>query len=665
MLIVRASAGRLALALALLAAASAPGAHAQTTICKDDSDFQATLRLDFGQPGGPTCQEFFDMVAGALFPSKESWADVTDAEIRAAMAGSGCGSGSGSTEPEPEPPGSGSESASDCFSLLGYLSLLNFPAACCGGTYGGSIAKLRGADASSANFCQNSADLQEDMPFLLADFKVHGAGSGGEAAFPGATCATMSERALYLGLKSTSWGEATCEQISNAMVPSFGSGSGSGTPVRTLMLPSCCGGQAVTAAAAGPAEGKTVAPTPHRSIETSACPNGVPDVAALPNGEEACEDQGFSQEQCESVGCCIWSEDDGGRCWSDVGQVPCYGKQCGCADGMSVDHWADPPSCRTECNYDVEEWVGENEWVVGECVTRCANGGAMKLISAAPSAPLPGESAPTATEAEPLGVATITECPGTPGATNLNDCGCRWQYETHGEERWFEDRYKCVKCPDGQQTVAVGPYDNRVWKCYGQDVNENWQVMKCDNGGTLTDATATGVAPTTSDLILSECPKSGSFEACKMDGYGMQTACGCADSGSEVDLFDATGKRAFWTSDDGSDCMYIVEGGGRTNTFPDGYGWRCAKCPDGMQVRFPTSFFRPTCMGCPSGVYPSMHGLRARVRMRVWRVYVFRRKTCSEILIAHIRDENRPGIRVAQRRVSMLRVLRRRIPQRG
>ena len=98
-----------------------------------------------------------------------------------------------------------------------------------------------------------------------------------------------------------------------------------------------------------------------------------------------------------------------------------------------------------------------------KCVTRCVNGGAMKLISEAPSAPLPGESAPTATRAEPSSEATITECPGTPGATDWNDCGC--QYDAHGEPRWFDDRYKCVKCPDGEQALEASKRLRRASAC--------------------------------------------------------------------------------------------------------------------------------------------------------------------------------------------------------
>merc|ERR1719478_1367119 len=48
---------------------------------------------------------------------------------------------------------------------------------------------------------------------------------------------------------------------------------------------------------------------------------------APPNGEEACEGQGFDETQCLAIPCCQWDADepDGQGCWSAVGQATCMG----------------------------------------------------------------------------------------------------------------------------------------------------------------------------------------------------------------------------------------------------------------------------------------------------------------------------------------------------
>ena len=42
------------------------------------------------------------------------------------------------------------------------------------------------------------------------------------------------------------------------------------------------------------------------------------------NGEQACQEHGYSKEQCYGVGCCQWVD---GACWSNVGSNPCFGKK--------------------------------------------------------------------------------------------------------------------------------------------------------------------------------------------------------------------------------------------------------------------------------------------------------------------------------------------------
>lgn len=42
------------------------------------------------------------------------------------------------------------------------------------------------------------------------------------------------------------------------------------------------------------------------------------------NGEQACEEQGFGEQECNAVGCCGWDSDHG-QCHSDVGTAACSG----------------------------------------------------------------------------------------------------------------------------------------------------------------------------------------------------------------------------------------------------------------------------------------------------------------------------------------------------
>jgi len=40
------------------------------------------------------------------------------------------------------------------------------------------------------------------------------------------------------------------------------------------------------------------------------------------NGEKACEDHGYNETECSSIGCCSWSNNNN-NCLSDVGSDPC------------------------------------------------------------------------------------------------------------------------------------------------------------------------------------------------------------------------------------------------------------------------------------------------------------------------------------------------------
>ena len=325
-------------------------------------------------------------------------------------------------------------------------------------------------------------------------------------------------------------------------------------------------------------------------------------MSGLPNGEEACEESGITDEQtCEDRGCCQWDSGEG-RCFSDVGNDPCGAREaCGCDAGKEFrmewsDSGTDEPVCRTECDYAVEDNI------VGKCVTRCAAGAALKKISAPPSTPT-GKSVPAATAAPSSNpsaseAAIITTCPGEADTTDWDACGC--DYDTDGNPEWFDSVYKCAKCPDGAQyqhdesnpQCHTCPPDQARYhegQCYEEDVDVYRQVMKCNDGGTLTDAVATGDAPATADFIISEC-SSESFDFCNMD---MAQACGCSE-GFFASPMDAAGNFIPFSCPDG---QYNVNGG-YTDTLPDGAGWRCASCPNDMQ---PEGYPSAVCMGCPSG----------------------------------------------------------------
>jgi hypothetical protein len=71
-----------------------------------------------------------------------------------------------------------------------------------------------------------------------------------------------------------------------------------------------------------PGTGSPTAPTPTAPTPTAPTPTGG---GGLLNGEEACEDNGYTQSQCLNVGdgsCCQW---DTGSCWSAIGQQLCPG----------------------------------------------------------------------------------------------------------------------------------------------------------------------------------------------------------------------------------------------------------------------------------------------------------------------------------------------------
>ena len=235
---------------------------------------------------------------------------------------------------------------------------------------------------------------------------------------------------------------------------------------------------------------------------------------------------------------------------------------------------------------------------------------------------------------------TITDCPGTPG-TDYEACGCPGEAEEVDCESstagCTDGRVlKCHKCPDGARKSQDGSgvikcytcpnedpeFDEDERRCY-KEGTMRWSNMKCDNGGALTDATATGDAPTKSDWILSECADSGSVNFCTQSRADMETACGCASvqgTSSGIDLFDATGKMGVSIDTDSTtgSCQYRVrESGEVTSTVPDGYDWKCWKCPDGMELERVPGGTLPRCVGCPPGVYQSMHGC-----VRAWSVCV-------------------------------------------
>lgn len=311
-------------------------------------------------------------------------------------------------------------------------------AAACRGTYGGII--------DNSNFCEDAADLQKNLAY------PHIAMSGEEDSrmkrLKWSDCAAASDDLLVNGLRSTSWNNVTCEQISNTTYAP--TGMSPGRPVRTLIPPSCCGGQA-TVTAAAPAGGKIVTPTALRS---------------KPDDERCLDNETHS-------------------------------------------------------------------WPTKSCVTRCADGAALKLISAPPSIAT-GVSMPTVTAAVWSSEATVTDCQGT-GHGSEDDCSC-----TDGSPEWSGDRYKCVKCPEGFNRGRVGPNHTMVWKCF-PSVRSNqhntklitkWSVIQCESSnGQLTDAVASKAPAVSRQPTITDCPNHSwqlivqSFE----DLNDLSRQCGCSD----------------------------------------------------------------------------------------------------------------------------------------
>jgi len=368
-------------------------------------------------------------------------------------------------------------------------------AAACRGTYGGII--------DNSNFCEVAADLQNHdfggMPHMPR-ITLGGEENSRIEDLKWNDCAAASDDLLFNGLRSTSWNDVTCEQISKTTY--------AGRPVRTLIPPSCCGGQA-TVTAAAPAGGKIVTPTAKRS-ET---------------------------EDCVS-------------------------------NGLDNDIYIYP---------------------VNSCVTRCADGAALKLISAPPSIAT-GVSKPTVTAAVWSSEATVTDCQGT-GHGSEDDCGC-----TDGRPEWSGDRYKCVKCPGGDNRGQVGPNHTKSWKCFPSvRSNQNntklitkWSVIQCESSnGQLTDAVASEAPAVSRQPTITDCPNHG-WKIIAGQGYDdlneLSRECGCSDDQHVGMVFPPKIARAF--------------GGGMASP-------KCFKCPNDA----PNFFYShgdtvetPQCyMNCPTG----------------------------------------------------------------
>ncbi len=66
------------------------------------------------------------------------------------------------------------------------------------------------------------------------------------------------------------------------------------------------------------------------------------------NGEDACENRGYTESQCLKVGdgsCCQWDEEE---CWSRIGQRSC------------------PGTGHPKCNVDMPSWIGNGKCDGGE-----------------------------------------------------------------------------------------------------------------------------------------------------------------------------------------------------------------------------------------------------------------------------------------------------------
>jgi len=79
------------------------------------------------------------------------------------------------------------------------------------------------------------------------------------------------------------------------------------------------------------------------------------------NGEEACENKGFSQNECAAVGCCQW---DDGECWSAVGTDTCEGSGPGDDDDDDDDDDNDDDDdyevCNDQCSDQATPWMIKN-----------------------------------------------------------------------------------------------------------------------------------------------------------------------------------------------------------------------------------------------------------------------------------------------------------------
>jgi len=698
---VRASRAHRALLIAL-ALSCTTRARAYTTICKVDSDFNADLQTDWG-----TCEEFLGGVLKDYFRDKASWANVTDEEIRAKMV---------TPDFAPDDCSGSSGAVSGCqIPLLGELLLMDgWPSRCCGGTLAGGIANLRGVDGTLAkNFCQKAADMDGPRVHPLAALGSDGgSGSCSEWPCPGTTCAAMNEYMLYLGLAATSWDDVACEKIDKLKVAmdsdwTFGDSS-SGTSIRGYMASACCGGQdAVVTAATGGGKAIALSPSASRKIVESACPNAgseaavvtlAPNITECPSGDPdygcGCEydDTLGSEAYLPSLGeyrCIMCSsghfDQDDEKC------VSCDEDACGCPDGQEcfVDRdWSSYPypyvaACRVRCYNDVEDLVEYPVYDDTEekCVTRCADGGTMKLISADPSAPT-GRSEPIVTAASwssaSQSAPDVIDCPDTPGEWR-DACGCDY------DEGWYplwadcddevtvgcdneisggrRDRhFQCAKCPAGAYFLEEGvlegakclscppdqprfSYDS-AQRCY-EPGGVPWQVAKCNVGGNLTDPAGAGNPATTVDLGVSECPnwRNGSFSICGMSDEQRKDACGCPE-GSTMALMDANGRIAQWGEymvyDDVSSqwrCGYLVDEPvyQTTQNVPDGYAWQCFTCPGsstpmtdiGKDPVYRNEFLPnlPGCSACPDGmqlstVYSCTHGCVC-VPVCAWRENVY------------------------------------------
>jgi len=246
---------------------------------------------------------------------------------------------------------------------------------------------------------------------------------------------------------------------------------------------------------------------------------------------------------------------------------------------------------------------------------------------------------------------TITECPGTPGTTDYDACGC--DDDTHGKAEWLDGAYKCVKCPDGSMQSSgrcyscpdglLGEFQNGKPTCY--------DIGLCPDGLTVMQHIAVDLAcPLSGDNIISHhqsamcytCPAgmshvqkgSSAFDApaqclaepewgCASCPQGKllvcasewASSCDCYDEGTvawkvwkcdsggggviESAIHDATVAQMTITEcpqnpDDPVACGCDYETHGRPVWLDTTY--KCAKCPDGFGMDI-----EGQCYSCPTG----------------------------------------------------------------